>query len=74
MAATLTFVHFWKLPCQTFWSLVEAEVVEDAGLYNIAAEAGMLRPVVWEVLELFRREKVPKEFERGCISWQVEYS
>lgn len=55
------------------WFLVEAEVVQEVGLSNISAEAVVLRPVVWEVLELFRREKVPQEFQQGWFSWQVEY-
>lgn len=74
MATDLIRVHFWTLPCQTFWFLVEAEVVQEVSLSNISAEAVMLRPVVWEVLELFRRKKVPREFQRGWFSWQVEYS
>lgn len=74
MAASLILVHFWILPWQTFWFLVEAEVVQEVGLSSISAEAVMLRPVVWEVLELFRREKVLREFQGGWFSWQVEYS
>lgn len=74
MATNLIFVHFWKLSCQTFWFLVEAEVVQEVGLSNISAEAVMLRTVVWEVLELFRRKIVLREFQQCWFSWQVEYS
>lgn len=40
MATALSLVHFWKLSCQTFWFLVEAEITQEAGISNISAKEG----------------------------------